>query len=194
MQHSVEQGSAYYTLAYYPESENWNGKYRRIEVKLPRGQYHLQYRRGYFALQEPAHSDGESTAKLAGALRPDMPDSTSLYLKAEILPADGENKAVRITCLINAQQVTFSDTKDGKKHAVVDLLAVAWDKKGKDVGHTAQTLEGNLTPEQYRVVLRSGLQVALAMPVSSDAYRVRLGAIDRPSQQVGTIDVTFGTK
>ena len=26
--------------------------------------------------------------------------------------------------------------KDGGKYAIVDLLAIVWDKKGKDVGHT----------------------------------------------------------
>jgi VWFA-related protein len=193
MQRSVQQGSTYYTLTYSPQDQNWSGKYRHIEVKLPRGGLHLQYRRGYFALQDPEHSPGESTLKLAAALRPDMPDSTSLYLKAEILPPDSEHPAVRITCLIDAQQVTFTDGKDGGKHAIVDLLTVVWDKKGKDVGHTAQTLEGNLSLGQYRSVLRSGMQVSLLVPVSSEPYRVRLGAVDRVSQQVGTIDVAFDT-
>jgi VWFA-related protein len=192
MQRSVQQGSAYYTLTYSPQDQNWNGKYRHIEVKLPRGGPHLQYRRGYFAFQDPEHSPGESTQKLAAALRPDMPDSTSLYLKAEILPPDSEHPAVRITCLIDAQQVTFTDSKEGGKHAIVDLLAVVWDKKGKDVGHTAQTVEGNLSLGQYRSVLRSGMQVSLVVPVSSEVYRVRLGAVDRISQQVGTIDVALG--
>jgi VWFA-related protein len=193
MQRSVQQGSAYYTLAYSPQDQNWNGKYRHIEVKLLTGGFRLQYRRGYFAMQEPEHSPGESTLKLAAALRPDMPDSTSLYLKAEILPPDDGHPAVRISCLIDAQQVTFTGSKDGGKHAIVDLLAVAWDRKGKDVGHTAQILEGNLSLGQYRSVLRSGLQVSLVVPVSSEPYRVRLGAVDRISQQVGTIDVAFDT-
>jgi phage tail protein X len=132
--------------------------------------------------------------KLAAALRPDMQDATSLYLKAEILSPDSEHPAVRITCLIDAQQVTFTGSKDGGKHVIVDLLAVAWDRKGKDVGHTAQTLEGNLSLGQYRSLLRSGLQVSLEVPVLSEPYRVRLGAVDRISQQVGTIEAAFGTR
>jgi VWFA-related protein len=191
MQRSVEEGSTYYTLSYSPQNQNWNGKFRRIDVKLERTGYHLQYRRGYFALQEPEHSNSDSTIKLVSALRPGMPDSTSLYLKAKILPPDAEHRDIRITCLIHPLQITFSDTNHGAKHAVLDILTVAWDKNGKDVGHSALTVETNLDAAQYQKVLRSGLQVEQAVPLSGDAYRVRFGAVDRASQRVGTIDVVF---
>lgn len=191
MQRSMDQGSMYYTLAYSPDSQNWNGKFRRIEVKLNRGGYHLQYRRGYFALEEPEHTTDDSNAKLVGALRPDIPNATSLYLKAEILPPDAEHPQVRVRCLIDPVQVTFSDTSTGGKHAIVDLLTVVWDKNGKDIGHTAQTLEGNLSNAEYQKILHSGLQVNEDVAVNGEAFRVRLGAVDRASQRVGTLDVTF---
>lgn len=189
MQRSVDQGSSYYTLAYVPQSQDWNGKFRRIDVKLPRGGYRLQYRRGYFALPEPEHSPEESTRKLAGALRPDMPDSTALFIKAEVLPPDARHQSVRVTYLINPQQVTFTDTQDGRKHAFIDLLAVVWDKNGKDVGHAADTLDATVNMDQYRKILRTGLQAAQEIPVKTGASRARVGAVDRLSQQVGTIDV-----
>lgn len=191
MQRSMDQGSMYYTLAYSPDSQNWNGKFRRIEVKLNTGGYHLQYRRGYFALEEPEHTTDDSNAKLVGALRPDIPNATSLYLKAEILPPDAEHPQVRVRCLIDPVQVTFSDTSTGGKHAIVDLLTVVWDKNGKDIGHTAQTLEGNLSNAEYQKILHSGLQVNEDVAVNGEAFRVRLGAVDRASQRVGTLDITF---
>lgn len=191
MQHSMEQGSMYYTLAYSPDNQNWNGKFRRIEVNLSKGGYHLQYRRGYFALEEPEHTTNDSSAKLVGALRPDIPNATSLYLKAEILPPDAEHPQVRVRCLIDPVQVTFADTSTGGRHAIVDLLTVVWDKNGKDIGHTAQTFEGNLNDAEYHKVLHSGLQVNEDLAVNGEPFRVRLGAVDRASQRVGTLDVTF---
>lgn len=191
MQRSLVQGATYYTLSYAPQNQDWNGKFRRIEVKLARAHYRLQYRRGYYALPEPEHSPDDSTRKLAGALRPDMPDSTGLYIKAEVLPPDQEHPAVRITYLINPQQVTFTDLPDGHKHAFVDLLAVVWDDHGKDVGHAADTIDATLDAKQYQQVLRSGLQASEIVHTQPGAYRVRLGAVDRASQQVGTIDVVL---
>ena len=192
MERSMEQGSMYYTLAYSPENQNWNGKFRRIQVKLDKAGYHLQYRRGYFALEEPEHTTDDSNAKLVGALRPDIPNATSLYLKAEILPPDAGHAQVRIRCLIDPVQLTFTGTSTGGKHAVVDLLTVVWDKNGKDIGHSAQTLEGNLSDAEYHKILHSGLQVNEDIGVvNGEAFRVRLGAVDRASQRVGTLDVTF---
>jgi hypothetical protein len=131
---------------------------------------------------------------LVAALRPDMPNSTSLYLKAEVLPPDSEHSEVRISCLIDPQQITFADNQNGGKHAAIDLLIVAWDKNGKDVGHSAQTVETNLNPAQYRKIMASGLQVNQVLPVSAPPHRLRLGAVDRASQLVGTIDVMLDEK
>ena len=33
----IEDGSTYYTLTYYPENKNWDGQFRRIQVKSDRG-------------------------------------------------------------------------------------------------------------------------------------------------------------
>ena len=42
-----------YSLAYYPTNVDWNGKLRRIEVRVNRSGLTLYYRRGYGATDEP---------------------------------------------------------------------------------------------------------------------------------------------
>jgi VWFA-related protein len=49
IQHVVDSGSFYYTVAYTPANKNWDGSYRKIHIDLagnPQG-VHLQYRQGY---------------------------------------------------------------------------------------------------------------------------------------------------
>src|SRR5262249_27482130 len=48
---SLEDGSTYYTLGYYPGNKVWDGKFRRITVKVARPGIKLHYRLGYFALE-----------------------------------------------------------------------------------------------------------------------------------------------
>ncbi|HET9743662.1 MAG TPA: VWA domain-containing protein [Terriglobales bacterium] len=191
LQRGLVQGSSYYSLSYIPENTAWNGKFRRIQVKLLRGGYRLQYRRGYYAIPETERTAQDSNVKLVAALRPDMPDSTSLFIKALILPPDAGHKSLRVTYLIDPQQVTFSDMPNGRKHALVDLLAIVWDKNGKDVGHAADTIDATLDQAAYQNVLHSGLQASQEIAVQPGAYRVRIGAVDRASQQVGTIDAVL---
>ena len=44
-----EDGSNYYTLAYLPANQDWNGHFRKISVKLRVSGYSLAFRRGYYA-------------------------------------------------------------------------------------------------------------------------------------------------
>ena len=108
-----------------------------------------------------------------------------------MLPPDAARHFVRITYLINPQQITFTDSADGRKHAFVDLLAVVWDRNGKDIGHSADTVDATVSQSEYAKVLRTGLQASQEIAVKPGAFRVRLGAVDRVSQQVGTIDVVL---
>ena len=47
---SIDDGSSYYTLDYYPENRQWDGKFRRIDLKVARPQIKLRNRQGYYAL------------------------------------------------------------------------------------------------------------------------------------------------
>src|SRR5262249_31108665 len=40
---SIDDGSTYYTLAYYPENKDWNGKFRKIRVKVKRDGVKLRH-------------------------------------------------------------------------------------------------------------------------------------------------------
>ncbi|MBV9435249.1 MAG: VWA domain-containing protein, partial [Acidobacteria bacterium] len=51
---SVDAGSTYYTLAYYPEDKQMNGKFRKIDVSIDRKGLQTHYRRGYFASEGTA--------------------------------------------------------------------------------------------------------------------------------------------
>ena len=48
MAKAIDEGSHYYALAYAPTNNKTDGRYRRIEVKLPNNAgYKISYRRGY---------------------------------------------------------------------------------------------------------------------------------------------------
>src|SRR5579859_3711336 len=58
----VEDGSTYYTLTYYPENKNWDGQFRRIQVKSDRGNMSLRYREGYYAVDPEKINKEDSDA------------------------------------------------------------------------------------------------------------------------------------
>jgi VWFA-related protein len=58
LQKSLDAGENYYSLVYTPTNEKWNGRVRRIKVKMTHRGYTLSYRRTYIALPEPFGSPG----------------------------------------------------------------------------------------------------------------------------------------
>ena len=48
-----------YPLGYYPKNTSWNGKYRRIEVRVDRPDLDVVWRQGYYARQAATPYDAE---------------------------------------------------------------------------------------------------------------------------------------
>ncbi len=96
---SIETGSNFYTLAYSPTDTNWNGSFRKIQVKLQEQGYTLAYRRGYYADNPNAHPKKGAVAATTPANAPPPldpmraamihggPDPTQILIKVRILPA-----------------------------------------------------------------------------------------------------------
>lgn len=192
---SMEDGSNYYTIAYTPQNHDWNGKYRKIEVKCDQGGTKLTYRRGYYALADTLLAanrkavDDQVGVLFATAMHPEAPTSTMVLLKVQVLPPDLSHKSVRIDYAINAQDITFSDTAENSKRVMLDLMAVAWDKEGKAVAEDSGKIDASISATAYRDVMRSYIPAHQEIQVKPGTYTLRLGVVDRSSRKIGTLDV-----
>jgi hypothetical protein len=189
MQRSMEDGATYYTLAYTPDKVDPQTVFHRIEVKVAQPDVKLAYRRGYYSSPPKAGTSAVGAAALRGALQPGMPQSTMLFMTASVLPPDATHKNVRIQYVVNPNGVTFTDAPDQRKHLVLDCIAIAYDKDGKEVAHASDTLDGTIKASAYETVMNNGIPAQQEMVLPPGAYNLRLGVMDRPSQQIGTVDV-----
>lgn len=64
---ATENGDSYYTLSYAPSHKEFDGKLRKIEVKLEEKGYTLEYRRSYFAVPDWEEPVGKKAEKRAAA-------------------------------------------------------------------------------------------------------------------------------
>lgn len=187
----LQHGSDYYTLAYAPENHNWNGQYRKIEVKVGLKGAKLTFRRGYYANEEKPFSGDQAAKALATAMQPLTPASTMLLIKAQVLPPDREHKMVRIDYAVDSHDISFSDTPDQKKHAAVDFMSVAWDKDFKDAGYSTDTVEADFLPAVFQQIMQTGFPAHQELELKPGNYKLRLGVLDRGSQKIGTVDVAL---
>jgi len=189
MLRSLEEGTNYYTLAYVPQDREWNSKYRKIEVKLATEGVKLRYRNGYYALPDQPAEAKDAARLLAAAMLPTIPESTRLLLRVEVQPPDASRKNVSIDFAINPSDLIFVDGSDQRKDTVVDFMAVALDRNQKEAGAAQNTVNATLRPETYKQVMQTGFPGHLDLELKPGKYLLRLGAIDRNRQKIGTVDV-----
>ena len=189
MKRSMDDGATYYTLAYTPSEVDPKTVFHRIEVKVNHPDVKLAYRRGYYSAPQKAGSPETGIAALHGALQPGMPQSTMLFMTAMVLPPDASHKNVRIQYIINPNGVTFADVADQGKRVTVDCMAIAYYTDGREAGHASDTLDGTIKAQAYDTVMNNGLPAQQELTLPPGAYNLRLGVMDAPSQQIGTVDV-----
>ncbi len=183
---SLEDGSTYYTLAYTPPKAD-EGGYHRVSVQVPNKNWKLAYRRGYYSIP-PVTAGAVGTAALRTALQPGMPPATSMLLTASLaLPTD-KRKDVQVNFIINSNGIDFTDEPDSKKRAQIDCMVIAFDSSGKEVAHASDTLDATLPANAYAAVMSYGLPAHQLISLPPGRYNLRIGVMDRTTQQIGTVD------
>ena len=81
---AVDDSETYYTLSYSSTNKNYDGKLRRIKLQLAKEDYHLAYRREYFADPEVPEAEpppGSVAAKMQAAGIKAAPDTLFAYIR-----------------------------------------------------------------------------------------------------------------
>jgi hypothetical protein len=185
---TVDAGANFYTLAYHPHNTDWNGKFRKITVKTSAPDVKIQCRPGYYAVADPLGSpDLNQTFSLM--MQPSSPPSTTLIIKARVIPPDGQAGATRIDFLVDVHDLTFNESADHRQAPDLAFVAAAWDTAGSPKGNVSASFRLPLNTAQFDVLARSGLQIHQEMTLKPGTYQLRVGVLDRLSGKMGTLDV-----
>ncbi|MFQ5663656.1 MAG: VWA domain-containing protein [Terriglobia bacterium] len=193
---SVEDGSTYYALAYYPENKDWDGKFRRIQVKVARRGLRVRHRRGYYATDPTPPKEEAKTRqeKLLAVLNDPLP-ATAIAFRAQVPPpAPADPAQVVVQFKVDPRTVAFEEVEDGRQRCNLDFLVAAVSPGGQVVAVAHQTLEARLRPETYAGVQQAGLPFRLALTLGPGRYRLRLAVRDNRTGWLGTLEVPLVVK
>lgn len=187
---SMEDGANYYTLAYYPADKKWDGKFRKIEVKVDRPGVTLRYRLGYFAAEPASYArlDSDQRARDFGqALNLDYPSSTALLFEASVQPpSEKTGNKVLVNFAIDPHGVAFDKGDDGLQHATVDCAVEVYSEKGKTLKTEAETINADLKPDIYKQVMDSHLPCRESFDLAPGNYFLRIGVRDDHTGLIGS--------
>ena len=188
-------GSNYYSLAYSPQNQKWNGQFRKVKVELAKKGYSLAYRRGYFAFDTTSSSSGQQELDLA--LQPNTPEATMLLLKSKVDLPDSEGLPIKVTSSVDPANLTLVTTANGHRRGQVLVMLVAFNDGPGPNGQqqpdappqTSGVLNLNFDAEQFQTVTANGISFAQQLKLKPGRYRLRLGVSDLLSRRMGTLDM-----
>jgi VWFA-related protein len=93
----VDTGSNYYTLSYSPGNHNWDGNFRKLQVKLAEQGMQLEYRRGYYARSDEA-AESRHMSQLQNSHRRVLP-----------MPTDGKSASPTLDAAMRMGAVAPKD-------------------------------------------------------------------------------------
>jgi VWFA-related protein len=186
--HSINDGSSYYTLAYYPENKSWDGKFRKISVKVNRSGIKVRNRLGFYASDPKGGFDQKQRdSAFAEALDLDFPISTGLLFEAGVVqPSAKTDNKLMINFAVDPHAISFERKDDGLQHANVGCAVHIYTEKGKSVRTAVNGINAALKPDTFRQVMMGRFPCQDKIELAPGSYILRLGVIDNATGLLGT--------
>jgi len=178
-----------YLLGYYPTDEKWNGKYRRIEVKVRRPGIKVAYRHGYFATETvPAYNrEGVvASSRISAALgyAPDLGD-----ISFRINPVAGFDllgpPRIRIDFQVDAGNLGLKMT-DGVYTGKLYAAVFYGDQRGNYLGDNRGTIDINLDAAEYAETMKSGIRFFIIVPHKTSRQMLKAIVYDPATDRIGS--------
>jgi VWFA-related protein len=190
MRSSVDDGSTYYTLEYYPDNKKWDGQFRTIQVKSGRANVSLRYRQGYYALDPEKINQTDSDAlaeNFSRSLELDAPAATQVVFQAQVQPPSEKSKKVVVNFHIDPRTLAFEHKDGGMEFARLSCTVWAYGKDKDKPVMSSGTVSANLKANEYQQVLQQRfLACDRQLDLKPGSYTLRMGVLDRASNKMGT--------
>lgn len=181
----LSRSEGYYVLAYTP-LEKFDRKFHKLEIKVKRGGARVFHHSGYAAREEkPRETRTKEEQIIAAAGSPlsrrDIDITPNVTLK--LLP---ENKAtIDIHLLIDARKLNFTEVR-GRQQTSLDVVGFVFDQLGKLRGGFSETINLDLTPENYQLAKNEGLTYSATTNLPAGYYQVRAVVREASTGNLGT--------
>jgi VWFA-related protein len=191
-QRIVDDNSSYYILGYYPTNERRDGRYRKIEVRVPtRPGLTIRARRGYVAARgrapevKPAGPNSASP-ELREAMNSPLPaGGVPMAATAAVFKGPAPNGSVVVSTLIGASIPLVE--KDGLQSNDIEMAIVAVDQKGKAFNTDRTTLNLNMKPDTAARFRALGFRTITSLNVPPGRYTLRIGAREANTKTSGSV-------
>lgn len=185
-----------YLIGYYPANPNWNGRFRRVQVRVNRPGLTVQHRFGYYGRAQlvPFNKREFMTyARIAAAASsPQGVHDIEVTMKASLVQS-GAGTHVAVEGTVDVSKLTLV-AEGGTRKGSLDVAIFCGGRDEELVGERRQTIELTLSEESYQKALESGVLYSARVPVTSMPRHVKIVVYDHAADLIGTASATFARR
>lgn len=188
---SISDGSAYYMLAYVPESKQWDGKFRKIQVRLNKPGCEVRHRTGYYATDPKQWSKNKdkSDPDLGAAMSMGSPSSTMVVFDSRVVPPPPASQIkVPVEFLVNPRTIAGEEMKDGGRHFGIEFHVAAYTLDGNLISHKDTAMDAPVRPDRLQAYLQQGIPFRTELEMTPGQYRLRLAVRDTHTGFIGSTE------
>jgi VWFA-related protein len=182
---AMDDSSDFYEIAYYSNSEDWNGEFRKVEVRTGLHGARLEYREGYFANPEGS-PDMSVQAKQLKSDCDDYLDATAVTFTLKNLPPNSPDQ-LKFSLAVNPAPLTFSPTADGGQQLNLDVAVCTYNEKDWPLKLMSYPVNVKLTAHQFNGLMTSGKLTDTILVPGPKPAAIRLLVKDVSTGKLGSV-------
>jgi len=179
--------SAYYVIGYHSTDLRRDGRYRRLSIKINRGDVKLEYRPGYYAPADYQHATkDERERQLEEELASDLPATDmAVYMQALYFRTGDNRFYVPISLVVPGSQIPFVKGGDRDK-ATLDIIGQVRDTAGHDIGDIRDTVK--LAVDESQQVRQKNVQYTTGFNLPIGKYHVKFVVRENETGRMGSFE------
>lgn len=180
--------SAYYVLSFRSSNPNKDGRYRKLSVKVNRPDLKLEFRSGYYAGKDFAHSSKDDREEaLEKELNSELPATdVAVYMAASYFRRNDGQYFVPVTIVVPGSEIPFVRGGDVDK-ATLDIIGTV--KVGKmpfAIANARETVKLNVQGSQE--VKRKNVQYNTAFILAPGTFHIKFVVRENQTGRIGSFE------
>ncbi|MBM3774827.1 MAG: VWA domain-containing protein [Acidobacteria bacterium] len=180
LREALDESRSSYLVGYQPVHNQWDGRFRRIQVRLrPKG-LEVRHRRGYLALPEQPQDEKTRQALLRDALWSPL-EATGIALTATVARADpAKPRSISILAQIDSRSLDPAGASE------LDLFCSQRSPEGQHLDGTMEKLSVRFEPGKAP---RGGILYRKDLELAPGAHAIRLVVRDPATGAIGSLGI-----
>ncbi len=185
--------ASYYILGYYSTNPAEDGKYRKVEVRIPaQRSARLDYRTGYFAPKswERFNSMDKERQLEAAMLLEDPITDLPVALEVDYFRRGPDRYIVPVAVKIPGSEIQLAKRR-GREEARLDFIAEVRDKQGRQAGMVRDFIPIRLEDENVGQLKDRLIYYDTAFTLPPGGYRLKFVVRENETGKIGTFETPF---